>query len=49
MEGHTENPDGVLELQRQTNPAPIRGLYIQDNWATRTAHHNTPPMYCETS
>ena len=49
MASHTENPDGVSELQRQTNPAPTRGLYIRDNWATRTTFRTTPPRTCETS
>jgi hypothetical protein len=49
MVGHTENPDGVPKLQRHTNPALARGLYIQDNWATHTAPHTTPLMYYETS
>jgi hypothetical protein len=47
--GHTENPDGVPELQQQINPTPAKDLDIQDNWATRTAPRTTPPRYCETS
>jgi hypothetical protein len=31
MACHIENPEGMPDLQRQTNPTPARDLLIRDN------------------
>ena len=45
MAVHTENLDGVPNLQRQINPAPITAF--TSDIIGRTHPHPTPPRYCE--